>query len=105
MKTVLFVCMHNAGRSQMAGAFFNHLSTGKVKALSAGTAPADQSNPVVVQAMQEVGIDISQNQPKMLTPEMTTDTAKMITMGCGADAGGLCPAAIFPTEDWKLDDP
>ena len=105
MKTVVFVCVHNSGRSQMAEAFFNQMAKGKALAISAGTQPGDKVHPVVVEAMQEVGIDISGNKPKMLTMEMVEKAYKMITMGCGADAGGLCPASFIATEDWKLDDP
>jgi arsenate reductase len=105
MRTVLFVCVHNAGRSQMAAAFFNQLAQGKARALSAGTRPADTVNPVVVEAMKEVGLDISAATPQMLTLEMARDAEKMITMGCGADAGAVCPASFIETEDWQLDDP
>jgi len=105
MKTVVFVCVHNSGRSQMAEAFFNQMAKGKALAISAGTQPGDKVHPVVVEAMQQVGIDISGNKPKMLTMEMVEKADKMITMGCGADAGGLCPASFIETEDWALDDP
>ena len=104
-KIVVFVCVHNSGRSQMAEAFFNQLAQGKALALSAGTQPGDSVNPVVVEAMREVGIDISGNKPKMLTLEMIEKADRMITMGCGADAGGLCPASFVETEDWALEDP
>ncbi len=105
MKTVLFVCVHNSGRSQMAEAFFNELANGKAQALSAGTQPTDRVNPVVVQAMQEVGIDISRSKPKPLTMDMVEKADKMITMGCGAEAEAACPASIIDTEDWALEDP
>ena len=105
MKTVIFVCVHNSGRSQMAEAFFNQMAKGKALALSAGTQPGDKVNPVVVEAMREVGIDISANKPKMLTLEMIEKADRMITMGCGADAGGLCPAGFIESEDWALEDP
>jgi arsenate reductase (thioredoxin) len=105
MKTVIFVCVHNSGRSQMAEAFFNQMAGGKALALSAGTQPGDKVHPIVVEAMREVGIDISGSKPKMLTMEMVEKADKMITMGCGADAGGLCPASFIETEDWALDDP
>ncbi|MGP8080120.1 MAG: arsenate reductase ArsC [Dehalococcoidales bacterium] len=105
MKTVVFVCVHNSGRSQMAEAFFNQIAEGEAIALSAGTQPGDKVHPVVVEAMKEVGIDISGNKPKMLTLEMIEKADKMITMGCGADAGGLCPAGFIETEDWALEDP
>ena len=105
MKTVLFVCVHNSGRSQMAEAFFNKLAGGKAQALSAGTQPADEVNPVVVEAMREAGIDISGNKPKALTLEMVEKADRMITMGCGAEAGAVCPATFIETEDWALEDP
>ena len=104
-KTVIFVCIHNSGRSQMAEAFFNQMARGKAFAISAGTQPADKVNPVVVAVMREVGIDISDNRPKMLTLDMVEKADRMITMGCGADAGGLCPAGFMETEDWALEDP
>ena len=105
METVIFVCVHNSGRSLMAEAFFNQMAAGKAVALSAGTQPGDKVHSVVIDAMSEVGVDISGNKPKMLTLEMIEKADKMITMGCGADAGGLCPAGFIETEDWALDDP
>ena len=101
-KTVLFVCVHNAGRSQMAAGFMKSLGKDKVNVLSAGSMPKDQVNPVAVEVMKEVGIDISNNQPKILTTESVKESDVVITMGCG-DA---CP--IFPGkryEDWQLEDP
>ncbi|SHI23488.1 arsenate reductase ArsC [Streptomyces sp. 3214.6] len=100
--SVLFVCVHNAGRSQMAAAFLTHLAGEKVEVRSAGSAPADTVNPVVVEAMNEVGIDISAETPKVLTVEAVQASDVVITMGCG-DA---CP--VFPGKrylDWQLDDP
>ena len=100
--SVLFVCVHNAGRSQMAAGFLTALSDGRVEVRSAGSMPADQVNPVAVQAMEEVGVDITGEQPKILTTDAVQASDVVITMGCG-DA---CP--IFPGkryEDWKLDDP
>ena len=105
VKTVVFVCVHNSGRSMMAEAFFNQLAAGGAKALSAGTQPGDSVNPTVVEAMKEVGIDISGNKPKMLTFDMVEKAVKMITMGCGAEAGAVCPASFIETEDWALEDP
>jgi arsenate reductase (thioredoxin) len=105
MKTILFVCVHNSGRSQMAEAFFNHMAQGKYRAYSAGTQPGNKVNPVVVEAMLEVGIDISANKPRALTMEMIKKADKMITMGCGADAEAVCPARFIETEDWALEDP
>ncbi|MHA7961273.1 arsenate reductase ArsC [Streptomyces sp. L500] len=100
--SVLFVCVHNAGRSQMAAAFLTHLGQGKVEVRSAGSAPADTVNLAVVEAMAEVDIDISAQTPKVLTTEAVQASDVVITMGCG-DA---CP--VFPGKkylDWKLDDP
>ncbi len=100
--SVLFVCVHNAGRSQMAAAWLAHLAGDAVEVRSAGSAPADQVNPAAVEAMREVGIDIAGQQPKKLEWETAESSDVIITMGCG-DA---CP--IFPGkryEDWKLDDP
>ncbi|GAA0346201.1 arsenate reductase ArsC [Streptomyces blastmyceticus] len=100
--SVLFVCVHNAGRSQMAAAFLTHLGAGRVEVRSAGSAPAQTVNPAVVEAMAEVGIDISARTPKILTTEAVQASDVVITMGCG-DA---CP--VFPGKqylDWKLDDP
>ncbi|MEG1445608.1 arsenate reductase ArsC [Glutamicibacter sp.] len=100
--SVLFVCVHNAGRSQMAAAFLSHLSGGRIEVRSAGSAPADSVNPAAVEAMKEVGIDMSAEIPKVLTTEAVQDSDVVITMGCG-DA---CP--FFPGKeyvDWKLEDP
>lgn len=105
MKTVLFVCVHNSGRSKMAEAFFNTMADGKAVGISAGTQPSDDVNPVVVEAMKEIGIDISDKKPALLTVEMIDKADKMFTMGCGADAGAVCPASFIETEDWQLDDP
>jgi protein-tyrosine-phosphatase len=103
MKKVLFVCVHNSGRSQMAQAFFNQKAQDKAVAASAGTNPATQVNPTVVSAMREVGIDIAENKPKMLSAEMLEDADRVITMGC--NVAEACPATFVPTEDWGLDDP
>jgi protein-tyrosine-phosphatase len=103
MKTVLFVCVGNSGRSQMAEAFFNHYARGKAKAISAGTDPAPSVSRTVVEAMRELGIDISQNKPKALTPEMVDQANLVITMGCSAEAA--CPASWVETRDWALEDP
>ena len=104
-KIVLFVCVHNSARSQMAEAFFNQLAMGKAQSLSAGRQPADKVNPLVVEAMKEAGIDISGNKPKLLTLDMMEKTDRMITMGCGAEAEAVCPASLIESEDWALDDP
>ena len=100
--SVMFVCVHNAGRSQMAAAWLAHLAQGAIEVRSAGSAPADQVNAAAVEAMAEVGIDIAAETPKILTTEAVQDSDVVITMGCG-DA---CP--IFPGkryEDWELEDP
>jgi arsenate reductase len=102
-KRVLFVCVHNSGRSQMAEAFFNHLAGNKASASSAGTQPASQINPAVVQVMREAGLDISHKIPKLLTFEMMESAHRVITMGCGVEE--TCPAAIVPMEDWGIEDP
>ena len=103
MKKILFVCVHNSGRSQMAEAIFNRYAMGVAQASSAGTQPASQLSPTVVEAMEETGIDISAQRPKMLTAGMVDGADKVITMGCGVE--GVCPAAFVPTDDWQLDDP
>jgi protein-tyrosine-phosphatase len=100
--SVLFVCVHNAGRSQMAAGFMTHLGQGRVEVLSAGSAPKDSINPVAVAAMVEVGIDISQNSPKVLTPEAVQQSDAVVTMGCG-DACPFYPGKRY--EDWVLEDP
>lgn len=100
--SVLFVCVHNAGRSQMAAAFLTHLSDGAVEVRSAGSQPADTVNPAVVEAMSEVGIDVSAEVPKVLTTDAVKESDVVITMGCGDS----CP--FFPGkryEDWVLEDP
>ena len=103
MKKVLFICVHNSGRSQMAEAFIKNMSGGLIAAESAGTIPGDEVNPTVAKAMLEKGIDISKNQPKLLTQEMVDGANKVITMGCAMDEA--CPAVFVPSEDWGLDDP
>jgi len=100
--TVLFVCVHNAGRSQMAAGLMRELAGDAVEVLSAGSLPADQINPMAVEAMAEIGIDIASQQPKVLTTESVKESDVVITMGCG----DVCP--IFPGkryEDWQLNDP
>ncbi|MFF4825372.1 arsenate reductase ArsC [Streptomyces sp. NPDC001312] len=100
--SVLFVCVHNAGRSQMGAALLTHLAGERVEVRSAGSAPADAVNPAVVEAMKEVGVDISAQKPKVLTTDAVLSSDVVITMGCG-DA---CP--VFPGKrylDWQLDDP
>lgn len=103
MKKILFICVHNSGRSQMAEAFFNSMAARKAVAVSAGTQPADKVDPTVVAVMKEAGIDISGNKPKALTVEMLDSANKAITMGCMEEKA--CPAAFIETEDWELEDP
>jgi len=100
--SVLFVCVHNAGRSQMAASFMTHLSGGAVDVLSAGSAPKDSINPIAKEAMAEVGIDIANNVPKVLTPEAVQASDAVVTMGCG-DACPFYPGKRY--EDWVLEDP
>lgn len=100
--SVLFVCVHNAGRSQMAAGFLRDLAGDRVEVRSAGSAPADQINPAAVAAMSEVGIDITAQQPRILTTDAVSSSDVVITMGCG----DVCP--VFPGkryEDWTLEDP
>lgn len=99
---VLFLCIHNAGRSQMALGWMEHLSAGRVEALSAGSEPADQVNPVAVAAMAEVGIDIANFEPKRWTTEMLSNTDVVVTMGCG-DECPYVPGTRYV--DWPLADP
>ncbi len=104
MKKVLFVCVENAGRSQMAEAFARHYGRGKIDALSAGTMPSDRTNPVVIQAMREKGIDISDSNPKLIDGKMVQEAAVIIVMGCGAE--GFCPAPLLgKVVDWGIEDP
>lgn len=100
--TVLFVCVHNAGRSQMAAGYLRHLAGDRIEVRSAGSIPADQINPVAVEAMIEEGIDIRGEAPKILTTDAVQDSDVVITMGCG-DACPFFPGKRY--EDWKLDDP
>src|SRR5215470_13663415 len=100
--SVLFVCVHNAGRSQMAAGFLRHLAGDAVEVRSAGSEPAERVNPVAIQAMAEVGIDITDQRPKVLTSQASEASTVVITMGCG----DVCP--YFPGQthlDWELDDP
>lgn len=107
MKTYMFVCVHNAGRSQMAEAFVNHyaaLHGLSVKGASAGTVGGKQLNAMAVEAMAELGISMERQTPKLLTQEMIGPETSVITMGCGVDASA-CPAKFLVSEDWGLDDP
>ena len=100
--TVLFVCVHNAGRSQMAAGFMRQLGQGRVEVLSAGSAPKDSINPIAVEAMAELGIDIANHVPKILTTEAVQESDAVVTMGCG----DVCPFYSGKRyEDWVLDDP
>jgi len=100
--TVLFVCVHNAGRSQMAAGYLQHLAGDRVDVLSSGSAPKDTINPVAAEVMWEEGIDISGNEPKILTDDQVQASDVVITMGCG-DACKFYPGKRY--EDWELDDP
>ena len=103
MKTVVFACVHNAGRSQMAAALFNHRANpAKARAVSAGTQPGDRVHPEVVTVMKEVGVDLSDARPQLLSPEVTEQAELLVTMGCGDE----CPFVPgLEREDWPLDDP
>ena len=99
---VLFVCIHNAGRSQMAAALLEHHAQGRVRVRSGGSAPADRINPAALAAMKEIGIDMSREHPKLMTDEGVQASDVVVTMGCG-DACPVYPGKRY--EDWKLDDP
>ena len=103
MDQVLFICVGNSSRSQMAEALFNHLAQGKARAVSAGTQAARAIDPNAVAVMAEVGLDISDQSPKALTQEMVDGATRRISMGCGVQES--CPAWARPDEDWDLDDP
>jgi len=104
MKKILFVCVENAGRSQMAEAFANAYGAGKITATSAGVTPGERVNNTVVQAMWEKGLDISRNHPKLITEEMIHEADRVITMGCSV--AEVCPAVfIRDIVDWKLENP
>jgi arsenate reductase len=99
---VLFVCVHNAGRSQMAAGLLQRMAEGRLRVLSAGSEPADDLNPAVVEAMDEIGIDIAAERPKKLENEMVRESDVVVTMGCG-DACPIYPGKRY--EDWELEDP
>jgi arsenate reductase len=102
MKTIVFACVHNAGRSQMAAAFLNQLANGRARAVSAGTNPGTRVHPEVVDAMREAGIDLSGAMPRKLTTELASGADLLITMGCGDE----CPYVPgLQRDDWPLDDP
>lgn len=102
MKTVLFVCVHNAARSQMAEAFLNEMAGGRHVGISAGSQPAERVNPVAVEAMAELGIDISGTRPKRLTADMIERADLVVTMGCGEN---VCPIVPKEVMEWDLEDP
>lgn len=102
MRTILFVCVENACRSQMAEAFFNKLARGNAVATSAGTQPSKEVNPKAVAVMREVGIDISKQKPKLLISKMVKGADKVVTMGCGVE---VCPVLPVETEEWQIEDP
>jgi arsenate reductase (thioredoxin) len=105
MRRVLFVCVHNAGRSVMAEAFLNEMAGGEAEAISAGTDPRGGPHPEVVEAMREVGLDVSGHKGLMLTDEMVASADRVITMGCSVDESA-CPAILYAdVEDWGLPDP
>ena len=107
MTRILFVCVHNAGRSQMAEAFFNRLARERgldARAESAGTAPGERVNAVAAQVMTEADVSLEGHRPRPLTPAMAAAADRIITMGCGVDADA-CPAGTYITEDWQLPDP
>lgn len=105
MKTILFVCVHNGGRSVMAEAFYNLRRAPNTRAISAGTIPQDAPHPEVIEAMNAVGIDVSAHRGRMLTDGMVRDAERVITMGCAVDADA-CPAIRYAdVEDWGLPDP
>jgi protein-tyrosine-phosphatase len=104
MKRILFVCVENAGRSQMAEAFVKVYGEGKVEATSAGTMPAEKVNPVVVQVMREKGIDLSANKPRLITNRVVQEADRIVVMGCSAQ--GFCPAPLLnKVVDWGIEDP
>jgi protein-tyrosine-phosphatase len=104
LKKILFVCVENAGRSQMAEAFVKAYGKAKVEASSAGTMPATEVNPGVVQVMREKGVDLSRNRPKLVTSQMVQEADTIVVMGCSAQ--GFCPAPLLDkVVDWGIEDP
>ncbi|MFQ6053548.1 MAG: arsenate reductase ArsC [Candidatus Bathyarchaeia archaeon] len=99
---MLFVCVHNAARSQMAEAFFNEMTGGRHLAISAGSRPAERVNPDAVKVMSELGIEMSSRRPKRLTSEMVEGADRVIVMGCGEE---VCPVVPKEVQDWQMDDP
>ena len=105
MKKIIFVCVGNSGRSQMAEAFAKRLGEGIIEAESAGTRPARKLNESVIEVMSEIGYDLGDQYPKMLTLDMLKSADRVISMGCGVNTEAVCPATLVPTEDWDLEDP
>ena len=103
MKKILFACVHNSGRSQIAESFARHLLPDTIEVMSAGTNPGNEINPLVVKVMKEKGIDISDKKPKLLTEDMVEQTSRVITMGCSSE--DQCSVTKTPSEDWGIDDP
>jgi arsenate reductase len=102
-KKVLFLCVHNAGRSQTAEALFNQMAKGRARSLSARTQPSDKVNPVVIEGMRELGLDIDDRRPKMLSCQMLQSAGWPITMGCGVE--NACAASFVPSQEWQIEDP
>jgi len=105
MIQVMFVCVHNAGRSQMAEAFFNALAPAGMRAISTGTQPTERINPTVVEAMAELGIDMASHHPKLATPELVAESERIVTMGCGVQESCPLYLGMKIDEDWGLPDP
>lgn len=103
MPEVVFACVHNAGRSRMAEALFNHTAAGRYTARSAGTQPADRPHPEVVAALAEIGIDLDETPGRRLDPELAESADRLVSMGCAVEEA--CPATTTPMVDWALDDP
>ncbi len=103
MPDVLFVCVHNAGRSRMAEALFNREADGRWTAASAGTQPADRPHPEVVEALAEIGIDLPIEPDRLLDPDLAESASRLYSMGCNVEEA--CPALTIPMEDWALEDP
>ena len=103
MQNVLFVCVGNSGRSQMAEAYFNHVAPDGMRAVSAGTRPASQVDPSAATVMRQVGLEMGRQTPKSLTPEMLAAADRVISLGCGV--AETCPALFVPAEDWQMEDP
>ena len=104
VRTILFVCVGNAGRSQMAEAIFNRLAPSGFRGISAGTMPAKEVNPLAIEALRQIGVDASGYKPKLVSPDMVREAERIVTMGC--EASNFCPAKFLPkVEDWNIEDP